>query len=344
MLPVTGTFGSVIGTMERVRRDAQGARRVHIRSGSGPQGAWELAVGRPAPELSGAIARYRGFRVTTARPMSRIEIPIGLPCVFFTFGTPATLEDATGVGCGPEVFSAFVIGLRTRCLRLSNDGHFDAVEATFTPAGAYELLGCAMHELTNAVFPAPAVLGRGADALDDRLLESKSWHECFGLLDAFFVDRAERARREGSLEVRHAWSWLELARPRAAGGKLASELGWSQRRLELAFREQIGLTPGAIVRMARFRRAVGLLVRGELSLAELAGHCGYYDQSHFNREFRAVTGTTPQRYLTAELGRNDIELPERMEVREREEREREERQHEERGREDRRGATRETVA
>ena len=32
----------------------------------------------------------------------------------------------------------------------------------------------------------------------------------------------------------------------------------------------IGLTPGAIVRMARFRRAVGLLVRGELSLAELA--------------------------------------------------------------------------
>lgn len=238
--------------------------------------------------------------------------------MIFGLGTAVTLEDATGVGSGPELFSTFVIGLRTRCLRLSHNGAVDGIEATFTPAGAYEVLGCAMHEITNAVFPAPAVLGRGADTLDQRLAESLSWEECFGLLDDFFIDRAERARQEGSLEVRSAWSWLELTRPRAAGGKLADELGWSQRRLELAFREQIGLTPGAIVRMARFRRAVGLLVRGELALAELADHCGYYDQSHFNREFRAVTGTSPQRYLSNEIGPasgNNIELPERMEVR-----------------------------
>lgn len=328
MLRVTGTFGCVIGTRERVERDALGSRRVHTRSGSGPQGSWEVAIGRPAPELSGAIARYRGYRVTTAGPRSRIEIPIGMPCVIFGFGTPMVLEDATGAGGGPEPFSAFVIGLRTRCLRFSHDGRIDGVEATFTPAGAYELLGCAMHEITNAVFPAPAVLGRGTDALSDRLAESTSWEECFGLLDAFFIDRAERARREGSLEVRHAWSWLELTRPRAAGGRLADELGWSQRRLELAFREQIGLTPGAIVRMARFRRAAGLLMRGELSLAELADQCGYYDQSHFNREFRAVTGTTPQRYLYDKLGPPadfEMEVPERMEVREREELEREQR-------------------
>ncbi len=328
MLPVTGTFGSVIGTKERVRREALGGRRVRTRSGSGPQGSWEVAVGRPAPELAGAIARYRGFRITMGGPRSRVEIPIGLPCVIFGLGTPVMLEDATGAGAGPELFRAFVIGLRTRCLRLSHNGYLDGVEATFTPAGAYELLGCAMHEITNAVFPAAAVLGRGGDALHQRLAESTSWDESFALLDAFFVDRAERAHQEGSLEVRHAWSWLELARPRAAGGKLADELGWSQRRLELAFREQIGLTPGAIVRMARFRRAVGLLVRGDLSLAELADQCGYYDQSHFNREFRAVTGTTPQRYLAAEIGPasgNHLKLPERMEVREREEREREER-------------------
>lgn len=328
MLRVTGTFGCVIGTRERVERDALGSRRVHTRSGAGPQGSWEVAVSRPAPELSGAIARYRGFRISTGAPRSRVEIPIGMPCVIFCSGTPVMLEDATGAGAGPELFGAFVIGLRTRCLRLSHNGRIEGVEATFTPAGAYELLGCAMHEITNAVFPAPAVLGRGTDALDNRLAEATSWDEAFGLLDAFFVDRAERARQEGSLEVRHAWSWLELARPRAAGGRLADELGWSQRRLELAFREQIGLTPGAIVRMARFRRAVGLLVRGDLSLAELADQCGYYDQSHFNREFRAVTGTTPQRYLTAEIGPasgNQLELPERMEVREREELEREQR-------------------
>lgn len=318
MLAATGTFGCVIGATERVR-DALGGRRIQKRSGASAHGRWEVAVGRPAPQLEGAVARYRGFRITTAEPRSRVEIPIGLPCVIFSFGVPVQLEDATGAAPGPGMFSTFVIGLRTRCLRISHDGYVDGVEATFTPAGAYQLLGCAMHEITNAVFPAPAVLGRGAVELDERLALSDSWEECFGLLDAFFVDRAERGRLEGTLEVRNAWSWLEHHRPRGAGERLAGDLGWSQRRLELAFREQVGLTPGAIVRMARFRRAVELLVRRELSLAELADQCGYYDQSHFNREFRAVTGTSPQRYLNADFGPgsgNDIALPERMEVRE----------------------------
>ncbi|HEV2344074.1 MAG TPA: helix-turn-helix transcriptional regulator [Actinocrinis sp.] len=296
-------------------RDALSSRRVQVRSGSTAQGTWEVAVGRPAPHLQNAVARYRGFRITTAGPRSRVEIPVGLPCVIFGFGPPVTLEDATGAGSGPQPFTAFVIGLRTRCLRLSHTGVVGGVEVMFTPAGAYELLGCAMHEITNAVFPAAAVLGRGTGALEQHLEEAPGWAECFHLLDAFFADRADRGQ-EGSLLVRQAWSWLEVARPRAAGGKLAAELGWSQRRLELAFHEQVGLTPGAVVRMARFRRAVGLLVRGGLSLAELADRCGYYDQSHFNREFRAVTGTTPQRYLAAIGGPVDIGLPERMEVRE----------------------------
>ncbi len=36
-----------------------------------------------------------------------------------------------------------------------------------------------------------------------------------------------------------------------------------------------------------------LLRRGDLSLAELALACGYYDQPHVNRESRAFAGTSP---------------------------------------------------
>lgn len=309
----------MIGTSERELRHAQSVRRVEVRSGSGPEGNWEVAVGRAAPHLAGSVARYRGFRInTTVRPRSWVEIPVGLPSVIFSFGIPLMMEDATVVGRGPEAFTSFVIGLRTRCLRASHQGRLGGVEVMFTPAGAYELFGVAMHEIANSVFPASAVLGAGTQRLEERLTDSQSWSERFALLDAFFTERAKEAH-EGSSEVRNAWSWLELTRPRAAGEKAADELGWSQRRLELAFREQVGLTPGAVVRMARFRRAVSLLVRGDLSLAELADRCGYYDQSHFNREFRAVTGTTPQRYLATFGGVDgpggDIGLPDRMEVR-----------------------------
>jgi AraC-like DNA-binding protein len=49
----------------------------------------------------------------------------------------------------------------------------------------------------------------------------------------------------------------------------------------------------------RFGRAVERLRRrGHGSLTELALDCGYYDQSHFDRDFRAFAGVNPTELLT----------------------------------------------
>ena len=48
----------------------------------------------------------------------------------------------------------------------------------------------------------------------------------------------------------------------------------------------------------RFERAVEHL-RAGADLADLALDCGYYDQAHFNRDFRAFTGATPTAFRAA---------------------------------------------
>jgi transcriptional regulator GlxA family with amidase domain len=60
----------------------------------------------------------------------------------------------------------------------------------------------------------------------------------------------------------------------------------------------VGLSPKTAARVIRFDRALGLL-RGGVPLAEVAAACGYYDQAHFTREFRALAETTPGRFLAA---------------------------------------------
>ena len=71
----------------------------------------------------------------------------------------------------------------------------------------------------------------------------------------------------------------------------------SERRLSQIFREQVGISPKAWCRILRFQMAVKDLHRGtEVSWADLALRCGYYDQSHFINDFRAFSGINPTTY------------------------------------------------
>jgi AraC-like DNA-binding protein len=89
---------------------------------------------------------------------------------------------------------------------------------------------------------------------------------------------------------------LELSDGAVPIGELAAELGWSRRHLAVRFREELGMAPKALARLLRFERAVKRLRAGD-ELADLALDAGYYDQAHFNRDFRAFAGTTPTQYL-----------------------------------------------
>jgi AraC-like DNA-binding protein len=275
---------------------------IDVRSGAGTFGSWESAVGHPSPRLDGFVVRYRGFRTSTGVPRARIEIPIGLPSVLFVLDDPLTLTEAASPKVPAVRYRSFAVGLRTNCLRGAHNGWIHGIEVMLTPFGAYALLGCAMSELANAIVDARDLFGPGVvPRIEERLAETPTWAARFDLLDDFFARRAEVAVATFN-PVRHAWAKLESGMQPIASRRLADELGWSQRRLELAFRRHIGLAPATIARMARFRRAVRLLVAQQVPLTELATLCGYYDQSHFNREFRSVTGTSPIRYLIDSRG------------------------------------------
>jgi transcriptional regulator GlxA family with amidase domain len=81
----------------------------------------------------------------------------------------------------------------------------------------------------------------------------------------------------------------------------------SLRQLELQFKTQVGMSASRFIRIARFQRAIRLkLVSPSLGLATLAAECGYYDQSHFSREFKELSGLSPGRYFGDEHEMADL--------------------------------------
>lgn len=72
--------------------------------------------------------------------------------------------------------------------------------------------------------------------------------------------------------------------------------GYSRRHLQRLFQKQVGCPIKKYVRIQRINQAILYLQNPAISIIEVAHACGYYDQSHFIHDFKAVCSLTPTQY------------------------------------------------
>ncbi|MFD9461193.1 helix-turn-helix domain-containing protein [Streptomyces sp. NPDC060027] len=248
---------------------------------------------------------YRGIRLALDGPRRRLEAPIGAATLFLGFDQPVRV---TRSGRPPATLVSVFSGPATTAAVGEHGGRLSGIEVLLMPWAAFTLFGTPQYELTDRTvdpdeLPHPLGTPAGGDRwgsvgeLRAALAALPDWAERFGLLDDALA-RWAGAGTPTSARVVRAWNRL-----RGTGGaipvpRLADEVGWSVRQLERRFREQIGLGPKAAARVLRLQRARRLLASGR-SQAETAAACGYYDQAHLSREFRAMTGCTPRGFTAA---------------------------------------------
>ncbi len=78
---------------------------------------------------------------------------------------------------------------------------------------------------------------------------------------------------------------------------LAQRAGLSRFQALRAFKRRYGLPPHAYQLCMRIWQAKRMLLGGAAP-ADVAAHCGFVDQSHFNRHFKRIVGVTPTQYAS----------------------------------------------
>ncbi len=96
------------------------------------------------------------------------------------------------------------------------------------------------------------------------------------------------------LRLREAWqgeTWSPLSI-----SALARSAGVSREHLARAFQRHFGISPREAQIALRLDRGAHLLARTSLAVAEVARLCGFADQFHFSRRFRAAYGASPRAF------------------------------------------------
>jgi AraC-like DNA-binding protein len=252
----------------------------------------ELAKRAPHPALAAHVGSLTGWYERADGPVRRTELPIAQIVLVISFGPTI---DVNG-----KRFTSFVAGLDDAPTLTEHAGVGHGVEACLTPLGARRLLGIPMGELTRQVVELEDLIGPEAADLAERFHEAPTWPARLAMLERVIANRVLEAP---PLPAELEWAWQRLL---ATGGtvpigELARELGWSRRHFAATFGRELGMPPKALAGVLRFERAAERL-RAGADLAELALDSGYYDQAHFNRDFRRFAGTTPTEYRQVTAG------------------------------------------
>lgn len=246
----------------------------------------------PSPDLADRVECIWTVRSAAPPGGARLNrvLPDGCTDVIFNLGDPPLPE-----GTPHHALRSYVVGAMRRPAEVRMAGAAEVVGVRFRPGGSAAFLPFALGEITDSVVALSDAWGSLAGELESRLSGAGGAERVRMLLAAL----RERRGRGRPLHTAVARASELIARSHGCVPveRLTAETGTSRRHLERLFLDQVGLSPKTAARVARFRRLCGLLPeRPGAGWSRLALECGYYDQAHMIREFRALAALTPEAY------------------------------------------------
>jgi AraC-like DNA-binding protein len=260
---------------------------------------------KPKPPLSKFVDSFwlyegRGIEHQTERilPTGTLELAINLgqnELRFYDAERPdnrfclsgAVVSGAHGRGFTPESAEDVII-----------------IGVHFKPGGAFPFLGLPAGDLADTHVDLETLWGSSAGRLRERLCEVRTSAERFQLLQEALLSRLCQG-----VEQHYAVSAaLEMFGKNQAGPRVreaAKYLGLSQRRFIQVFKAEVGMTPKLFSRIQRFQQTRTFIQQNPPpNWTTLALDRGYFDQSHFIREFLEFSGLSPTDYINRLIEQN----------------------------------------
>jgi len=262
---------------------------------------WRSSV--PAP-LAPYVVAISGYVEHGCNPILRAEFPSCVVPLIIVLDDAFVLHQTNGHEVRRRLDRTFLAGLHRRPAVIGSEGSAACIEVDLTPLGARRLLRTELIELSGLVASLSALAPHLETALVDALAQATDWQGRFRCVERFLCRHILHDDRDDP-RIATACLLLQSSDGPPSIARLSKMLGVSRKHLNALFKTQIGCTPKAFSRIARFSRAVHRLQQAsspsDVALADLAAWCGYADQSHFNRDFKAFAGASPTDILARTL-------------------------------------------
>ncbi|MBN4071146.1 AraC family transcriptional regulator [Crocinitomix catalasitica] len=201
-----------------------------------------------------------------------------------------------------------IAGQLTNYFFLESTGCSGMFAIKFQPWALNKLFGIDMSKITDRVISIEGGLLTVLAPLRDLLVNEISFEERVKNAEIWITKFIEANKLKNSYSEK---SILQIMKRHAAISvdDLVIQSGLNRRTLERYFQKEIGISPKFYCRIIRFSKIFRHVCREKPNWSDISFAAGYYDQSHFIRNFKEFTGEEPSKYGFNEQSLANFFLP-----------------------------------
>jgi AraC-like DNA-binding protein len=246
----------------------------------------------PCEALRPFIKRFLVVEFSTAGRDSHLPDPAS--AVSFCFKGHFIVE---GERKAPQ---AALTGLWEHARNHEHGANSGVVLAVFTAVGAAALMRQPMEELLNSTVALNEIISNSGDVnrAFEQVVEARNHKTRIQAVEDLLLSRISRALPDTLVAA--AAQGIEEAHGMLRIDDLARRVGLSQSALERRFRTVTGTSPKAFASIVRVQHVLRLRAKHG-NFAAIAAEAGYWDQSHFIKDFKQRTGFAPESFFDRKL-------------------------------------------
>lgn len=171
----------------------------------------------------------------------------------------------------------------------------------FKPGGFYPFLNAPVSRLSGSSISLEEVFGVQTEALESEVLGLSDDEQMMRQVDAFLAEHLP----EPDPNVARVSEIVRMIQENRAILKVEDAVlvtGMNMRTMQRLFDRYVGVSPKSVIQRYRLHEAAEQIDQGTVEdWLDLSVSLGYYDHSHFIRDFRAIVGVAPNEYRQNQL-------------------------------------------